>query len=98
MFPSPLFSPKKTSLLTNIPKKVGRLKMDNSQKTTIRKRHNPPPALGRNRQRQPGKKRPVPRQVEAPPRQLLLRLRPLLDPGQELLGPIHHLRREVGSL
>lgn len=71
--------------------------MDNSQAPAICQRRDAPAALGRDRQREPGQKRPEPRPVEAAPVLLLLRLRPLLDPGQELLGPLHHLGREVGA-
>lgn len=71
--------------------------MDNRQTPTIRQRRDAPTALGRNRQREPVEERQEPGPVEAAASQFLLRLRALLDPGQELLGSVDHDGREVGA-
>ena len=66
--------------------------MDNIQAPTIRQRRDPPAALRRHGQRQPVQGRQDPRRMEAAPGELLLYLRALVDPGQELLGPFDHVR------
>ncbi len=70
--------------------------MDNSQAPTVRQRRVAPAAVGRDGQREPVQGRQDARHVEAAADELLLRLRAVVDPGQELLGPGRHERREVG--
>ena len=86
--PSPQHAPSapKRFLLTPSPI-VRRILLDNLQARTLRQRRLPPPALGRNRQRQLGQGGKVPGRVEAPSDGILLHVRKVVDCGQELLGP-----------
>ncbi|GAW19445.1 hypothetical protein ANO14919_089320 [Xylariales sp. No.14919] len=72
--------------------------MDDGEAPRVRQRRDAAAAVGRDGQREPVQGRPQPRHLEAAAGQLLLRLRALLDPGQELLGAGDHNGREDGAV